>query len=391
MPNYAINRLTLTGPVSELMRFERECIRVQRDDPSGGRSLDFEAIVPVPLELVATFEDQSDEARQAAEAATGYNNWYNWCVAAWGTKWNADTLYADMIDGMIYDCIFETAWSCPEPTLRALASKYPALSGTIVAGEQGNDWCLVGTIQHGAYTSSTSAYDPQVDLLACGGYQGSQFPVASAHALIESVAGGGGEQVGGDLTVPDRLRTIIAALDKRLPHSPGRRFYFERTTLDVVALLDAGQSLWDIRKRNLGQHDGAAEHVAFLLANDRLRTALDRQLLSGMATALRDEALVGSGGSETVTCSRRAWIEDYVLPDYDEGDLRAWAAMAMYRPGVLIDIGDAEALKRNVFDYADGLHADVLAYLDGQVAELQGKIQAAQLNEHLFEEQRFPS
>ncbi len=391
MPNYAINRLTLTGRLSELMRFERECIRVQHDDPSGARSLDFEAIVPVPLEIIATFEDQSDEARQAAEAATGYKDWYNWRIASWGTKWNADTLYAGMIDGMIYDCVFETAWSCPEPVLRALAAKYPELSGTIVAGEPGNDWCLVGTIRHGAYTSSTSVYDPQVDLLTCGGYQGGQFLVASAHALIESLAGGGGEQVGGDMTVPDRLRAIFAALDPRLARILGRPLDFERTALDVVALLDADQSVWDIRRRNLGQRDGTAEHLAFLLANDRLRTPLDRQLLIGMAAAFRDEALVSSGGSEMVARDRHAWIEEYVLPDYDEGDLRAWAAVAMYRPGVLIDMGDAEALKRNVFDYADGLHADLLAHLEGQEAELQGTTQAAQPNKLVFEDQRFPS
>lgn len=50
----------------------------------------------------------------------GHATWYDWCVANWGTKWNA------------YGCVveedqvtFQTAWSNPEPVITKLAEMYP--------------------------------------------------------------------------------------------------------------------------------------------------------------------------------------------------------------------------------------------------------------------------
>lgn len=157
---------------------------------------------------------------------------------SWGTKWNTCDFIGRMIDGMIYDCVFDTAWSCPEPALRELAAKYPALSGTIVSCDPADDWCLIGTIQHGFYSSSASAYDPQIDLLMWAGYQEMAYPGALIHALIESVSGERAGEASRDMAVPERRRTIFAALDQRLTHSLCRRFYFERSALDVLALLE---------------------------------------------------------------------------------------------------------------------------------------------------------
>lgn len=333
---------------------------------------------------MATLQNVSDEVMQAALAATGYAGWREWCAQSWGTKWNTCNFDGRVIDGMIYDCVFDTAWSCPEPALRALAVKYPALSGTVVASESANDWCLIGAIQDGAYKSSASAYDPQANLLVCGGYQGGPFLGAFAHALIESLACGEAQQLSSDPTVPKRLRTIFAALKPWLPQNLGRRLEFERMTLDVIALLDAGQTARDLRERNLAQHPRSEHDVAFLLSNDRTRTSLDRQLLLAIATDLRDGALAGCRADERSAHDRRALIEDQVLPDYDEDDLRAWASVAMYRPGVLIDMGDAQALARSVLDYSDRLHADLLAHIDGEETELQGAVQMAKPAEHVF-------
>lgn len=126
------------------------------------------------------------------------------------------------------------------------------------------------------------------------------------------------------------------------------------------------------------QHLASDEDVAFLLANDRMRTSLDRQLLIGMATALRDDALVGCDDNEKAARDRRTRIDDQVLPDYDEDDLRAWAAVAMYRPGVLIDMGSIKALEQSVLDYADRLHADLLAHLGSGGIEFPTPIRTEQ-------------
>ncbi|WP_437872255.1 hypothetical protein ACSD7O_00635 [Methylorubrum extorquens] len=47
----------------------------------------------------------------------------------------------------------------------------------------------------------------------------------------------------------------------------------------------------------------------------------------------------------------------------DEDELWAWAALAMFRPGLLIDMSDADTLKQGILDYAERLHAQLAAYL----------------------------
>ncbi len=50
----------------------------------------------------------------------GHANWYDWNIANWGTKWNADNT---MINGKEID--FETAWDPPLAFVEALSKKYP--------------------------------------------------------------------------------------------------------------------------------------------------------------------------------------------------------------------------------------------------------------------------
>lgn len=48
----------------------------------------------------------------------GYDTWYDWCCAKWGTKWNAYDALFDKGNNIIE---FDTAWSCPIPVLNKLA------------------------------------------------------------------------------------------------------------------------------------------------------------------------------------------------------------------------------------------------------------------------------
>lgn len=50
----------------------------------------------------------------------GCDNWYDWCVENWGTKWRpSDTYYIDE-----NNIEFETAWSTPEPIFKEISRKY---------------------------------------------------------------------------------------------------------------------------------------------------------------------------------------------------------------------------------------------------------------------------
>jgi hypothetical protein len=50
------------------------------------------------------------------------DNWYNWNVKHWGTKWNANDIAIAYDSGSVE---FETAWSPPEPVVQALAQRFP--------------------------------------------------------------------------------------------------------------------------------------------------------------------------------------------------------------------------------------------------------------------------
>ena len=60
------------------------------------------------------------------------DNWYNWNISHWGTKWSASEVWHDRTDdgstiaGQT-NYGFDTAWSPAEPVVAALAEKFPTL------------------------------------------------------------------------------------------------------------------------------------------------------------------------------------------------------------------------------------------------------------------------
>ena len=62
----------------------------------------------------------------------GYYTWYDWATSNWGTKWNnpytnykiVDEAEIDDSDEHLLIIRMDTAWSCPQPVIVALAQKY---------------------------------------------------------------------------------------------------------------------------------------------------------------------------------------------------------------------------------------------------------------------------
>jgi len=82
----------------------------------------FGEFVPCPQELheeTAIGEDflKRDEERQASNREKhGFDSWYDWNLAHWGTKWDANPIdtFDDLPDGATSVCLsFDTAWSPP--------------------------------------------------------------------------------------------------------------------------------------------------------------------------------------------------------------------------------------------------------------------------------------
>ena len=87
---------------------------------------DFQKILPMPEELEGT------------ESPKDTPNWYDWCNANWGTKWNAYDGQA--VGGHDAGIGFNTAWSPPIPVIVEL-SKQIGKPLRLTYDELGMDFC----------------------------------------------------------------------------------------------------------------------------------------------------------------------------------------------------------------------------------------------------------
>lgn len=93
------------------------------------------------------------------EQQYGENNWYNWSIKNWGTKWNAyDTAITD------YDDIFfDTAWATPRPVFIELSKKFPTVEIQVEhADEDIGSNCGVTIYKNGEVTYEENKYGDDV-------------------------------------------------------------------------------------------------------------------------------------------------------------------------------------------------------------------------------------
>ncbi|MFJ3486616.1 hypothetical protein ACIPL1_24905 [Pseudomonas sp. NPDC090202] len=64
---------------------------------------------------------------------TGHFHTLDFANANWGTKWNACDQDPDLEAGTLK---FDTAWSCPEPVLKALSAKHPEAEICVVYADE---------------------------------------------------------------------------------------------------------------------------------------------------------------------------------------------------------------------------------------------------------------
>lgn len=76
----------------------------------------------------------------AALEQTGFTNWYDWRIATWGTKWNADGTTVEQIDSQTATISFVTAWSPPTNIVLTLSEKFPELKFSMEYDEPGVDF-----------------------------------------------------------------------------------------------------------------------------------------------------------------------------------------------------------------------------------------------------------
>ena len=120
MPNHVTNIVRVSGDPEKVKAMFEDI----KDDKIGLGSIDFNKVIPMPEHIFR------GNLGMAEREKYGKDNWYDWSIAHWGTKWNSygyDGAYTPQdFDGEHIE--FQTAWSRPESVIAALAAKYPDLS-----------------------------------------------------------------------------------------------------------------------------------------------------------------------------------------------------------------------------------------------------------------------
>jgi len=122
MPNWCDNRISITGPnalinkISMTVNAEEGILNV---------------INPIPAELKDSVSGSESakpdwQKKQSKELIKkyGYDNWYDWCLNNWGTKWDACDVEIDYYDDSQIEMRFNTAWSPPEPICKRLREMF---------------------------------------------------------------------------------------------------------------------------------------------------------------------------------------------------------------------------------------------------------------------------
>ena len=127
MPNWCENKLTVEGAEEDVQRFKQ---LAKTKATKAGADLSLASLYPLPEGVY-----QGDLGPEESQRY-GKNNWYDWCITHWGTKWDADaTLTNEIPDFLVYE--FESAWSPPVAWLTKVARDFPRLRFTLIYDEPG--------------------------------------------------------------------------------------------------------------------------------------------------------------------------------------------------------------------------------------------------------------
>ena len=121
MPNWCDNQVTITGPSSVIDKIEK----IVNEESNNAENGLLQFFHPMPKALLETeagptakTKAEKDE-RKARKLEFGAENWYDWRVNNWGTKWEVNEFYgvdkqADALIGhSTISFAFSSAWSPP--------------------------------------------------------------------------------------------------------------------------------------------------------------------------------------------------------------------------------------------------------------------------------------
>ena len=117
MPNWVKTEIILTGDKNQIHNLLEKCYSLD-EETNEKNFFDFNGVIPMPNHIFRGNLGVEEMAKY------GEDNWYDWSIENWGTKWNAceaSVLYRK--DGVIVT--FNTAWNFPLPIIKAIKEQYP--------------------------------------------------------------------------------------------------------------------------------------------------------------------------------------------------------------------------------------------------------------------------
>lgn len=117
MPNHITTRIKITGDLEAVKRVLNKI----KNDEFGMGTIDFEKIIPMPKNIF------KGNLGVRERELYGNNNWYDWSVANWGTKWNAYGFDPNTDYSKEKELKFLTAWSAPHPVIAKLSEMFPSV------------------------------------------------------------------------------------------------------------------------------------------------------------------------------------------------------------------------------------------------------------------------
>lgn len=124
MPNWCRNQITIQSKDKQLLRNLRDDL----EDMNGKGLLHY--MYPMPHELRNTTKGSNSETNQEFIDKYGFDNWYDWSLHNWGTKWDVDfdlefVSFADIDTATPLTLKFNSAWSPPLAVWQKFVDRYP--------------------------------------------------------------------------------------------------------------------------------------------------------------------------------------------------------------------------------------------------------------------------
>jgi hypothetical protein len=128
MPNHVYNKMTVTGSAEALAAFKTKTQRLDEDNHP--REFSYWNFITPPQEALDSGEYYATHGFvDGKDSGNTKNNWYNFNVREWGTKWDAYDIQPDeySITATSWTISWNSAWSPPMPVFNAISEQHPEL------------------------------------------------------------------------------------------------------------------------------------------------------------------------------------------------------------------------------------------------------------------------